>query len=106
MGADRKIRLTRKIGHEEFEALLEAVGVGNTSIPMGLRWNERLWNENWHGWKGENDIELIGVIRPEIHLHYAYWGGGHAERAEQEADRIINALKEKGLILRLEEWSY
>ncbi|MCK4267076.1 MAG: hypothetical protein KAX31_07320 [Thermoplasmata archaeon] len=103
MGADRTITLNRKVTPEEIESLLEGVGIGNTTIPMGLRWNERLWTEDWSGWKGENDIALQGS---EIHLSYAYWGGGHAERAEQEADRIIKALREKELISSLGEWRY
>lgn len=104
MGANRTITLNRKVTPEEVEGLLEGVGIGNTSIPMGLRWNESRWNEEWYGWKGENDIALRKGS--EIHLSYAYWGGGHEKRAEEEANRIINALKEKELILRLGEWSY
>jgi len=104
MGADRKIVLKRKMTSEELEKLLEDIGVSNTSIPLGLRWNESRWNEDWYGWKGENDIAL--VKGSEIHLSYAYWGGGHEVRAEKEADRIIDALEEKELISSLGKWSY
>lgn len=104
MGADRHITLKRKMTSMELEKLLEDIGVGNTSLPSGLRWNESLWNEEWYGWKGENDIEL--VKGSEIHLHYAYWGRGHEQRAEDEADRIINTLKEKGLIAGTGKWNY
>ena len=104
MGADRKIVLNRKMTPEELEGLLETVGFGNTSIPLGLRWNEHLWTKDWYGWRGENDIEL--VKGSEIHLHYAYWGGGHGERAEIEANRIIYALNKKELISSSGKWSY
>lgn len=104
MGADRTITLNRKVTPEEIEGLLEGVGIGNTTIPMGLRWNERLWTDDWSGWKGENDIALIKGS--EIHLSYAYWGGGHEERAQEEARRIIKALKEKELVLRSGRWGY
>ena len=97
MGADRRVKVSGPLETEAMEKLLKGLNIAF------VRWNERLWNERWRGWKAGLDIELEGR---EIHLHYAYWGGGHEERAEAVASLIIGALHDMGVLTDAGRWSY
>ena len=81
MGADRIIKLNRKITQAELQTILDKAEVS---------------------WR---DLD-VSIVPDGLHLHYAYWGISHAENAHRKTSKIIRELRKINIIKNLGKWGY
>ena len=89
MGADRTVRLTRKITDKEVEQIFRK---------LDMEFSRQSW-----GYSSELDVK---PNKDKIEFHYGYCGEAHCTNALWRTEQIIRELEEKGLVKKIGKWNY